>query len=333
MVTPLGPVDYNHERVDIETLFPGFQNTAGSNGGVGFRILDTTTMTNGLHTIAWTVVDDQGAVEGIGSRFFTVSNGAGALPAAERALPVADAEAIATAPLDAAVLVGRRGWDLSAPQQAFAAGASGRIVIRSEEVSRIELVLGEPAGARYTGYLRTSEGLARLPIGSQLGATTGVFTWAPGVGFVGAYDFVFVQTDASHVATRHEVRIVLAPKGSGAIGPQVVIDAPRSQQDVAQPFVLGGWAADLNATDGTGIATVHTWAYPLAGGPPVFLGAASYGGARPDVAAVHGDEFRDSGFGLVVQGLAHGHYDIAVFAWSTEVADFLPAKVVRVTVR
>ena len=185
--TPLGPVDYNHERVDIETLFPGFQNTAGSNGGVGFRILDTTTLTNGLHTIAWTVVDDQGAVEGIGSRFFTVSNGAGALTGGGACVDCrcADAEAIATAPLDAAVLVGRRGWDLSAPQQAFAAGASGRIVIRSEEVSRIELALGESAGARYTGYLRTSEGLAPLPIGSQLDATTGVFTWAPGVGFVG----------------------------------------------------------------------------------------------------------------------------------------------------
>ena len=30
---------------------------------------------------------------------------------------------------------------------------------------------------------------------------------------------------------------------------------------------------------------------------------------------------------------APGHYDLAVFAWSTELADFAPAKVVRVTVR
>jgi hypothetical protein len=129
------------------------------------------------------------------------------------------------------------------------------------------------------------------------------------------------------------VRVILAPKGSGAVGPQVVIDIPRAQQAVAQPFVLGGWAADLNATTGTGIATVHVWAYPLAGGPPVFLGATAYGGARPDVAAVHGDQFRDAGFGLVVQGLAPGDYDVAVFAWSTERADFVPATVVRVTVR
>ena len=78
----IGTVNYNHERPDIETLFPGFQNTAGTNGAIGFRVIDTTTLTNGLHTISWTVVDNQGAIEGIGSRFFTVSNGAGALTAA-----------------------------------------------------------------------------------------------------------------------------------------------------------------------------------------------------------------------------------------------------------
>ena len=77
MARPIGTVNYNHERPDIETLFPGFQNTAGSNGAIGFRVIDTTTLTNGLHTISWTVVDNQGAIEGIGSRFFTVSNGAG----------------------------------------------------------------------------------------------------------------------------------------------------------------------------------------------------------------------------------------------------------------
>ncbi len=74
----LGPVDYNHERPDIEMLFPGFQNTAGANGAVGFRVIDTTTLTNGLHTISWTVTDSLGVTEGIGSRFFTVTNGSGA---------------------------------------------------------------------------------------------------------------------------------------------------------------------------------------------------------------------------------------------------------------
>jgi hypothetical protein len=34
-----------------------------------------------------------------------------------------------------------------------------------------------------------------------------------------------------------------------------------------------------------------------------------------------------------VQGLTPGNYDIAVFAWSTERAGFVPAQVVRLTVR
>jgi hypothetical protein len=161
----------------------------------------------------------------------------------------------------------------------------------------------------------------------------GVFTWAPGVGFIGTYDLVFVRWDGAEPVARHEVRIILEPKGSHLIGPQVVIDAPRSQQDVGQPFHLGGWAADFNAASGTGIATLHAWAYPLTGGPPVFLGATSYGGARPDVAAAHGDQFAESGFGLNVQGLTPGNYDLAVFAWSMERADFVPARTVRVTVR
>ncbi len=126
---------------------------------------------------------------------------------------------------------------------------------------------------------------------------------------------------------------MLQAKGSGFVGPQVVIDAPRAQQDVAQPFMLGGWAADLGATEDTGVSGIHAWAYPLNGGAPVFVGAATYGGARPDVGAVHGDHFRNSGYGLFVQGLTPGHYNLAVFAWSTEAADFVPAKVVRVTVR
>jgi hypothetical protein len=34
-----------------------------------------------------------------------------------------------------------------------------------------------------------------------------------------------------------------------------------------------------------------------------------------------------------VNGLPHGNYDLAVFAWSSVSGGFVPAKVVRVTVR
>ncbi len=319
---PVGTASYNNFRSDIATLFPGLNNT---NGAVGFRVLDTTALANGTHTISWVVTDDGGSTEGIGSRFFTVSNGAGSLtsralaPTAERGTSVPRPEAGA--------ILGRRGWDLEAPLRAFDPDASGRVVVRSEEVSRVELHLGPGYDA---GYLKTHDGLQALPIGSHLDPSTGVFTWAPGVGFVGPYDFEFVSDDD---ATR-DVRIVLQPKGSHLTGP--------AGRDRHAAIAAGRRAALCSrrlgrrsqcARRAPGIATLHAWAYPLAGGPPVFLGATAYGGARPDVAAAHGDEFEHSGFGLHVQGLTPGNYDLAVFAWSTERADFVPARTVRVTVR
>jgi hypothetical protein len=102
---------------------------------------------------------------------------------------------------------------------------------------------------------------------------------------------------------------------------------------VEQPFVLAGWAADLDAAAGTGIDTLHVWAYPVTGGAPVFLGTPTLGGVRPDVAAVHGDQFRGAGFALPLQGLNAGTYDLAVFPWSNVTGAFAPPNVVRVTVR
>jgi hypothetical protein len=68
---PVGHPVYNNYRVDIATLFPGLQN---SSGAVGYFYLDTTTLTNGLHTLAWSVTDNAGHATGIGSRLFNVKN-------------------------------------------------------------------------------------------------------------------------------------------------------------------------------------------------------------------------------------------------------------------
>ena len=62
---------YNNLRPDIAALFPNFPN---SNGAIGYFVLDTTRLSNGVHTIAWVVRDSNGGAAGIGSRFFTVAN-------------------------------------------------------------------------------------------------------------------------------------------------------------------------------------------------------------------------------------------------------------------
>ena len=157
--------------------------------------------------------------------------------------------------------------------------------------------------------------------------------------FVGPYDLVFVRRAGGRVVSRQDVRIVLNPKGSGRVGPQVVIDAPVARNfssasvSVTQPFVVAGWAADLDAWLGTGIGTLHVWAYPARGGAPIFLGATAYGGTRPDVGAVYGDQFTSSGYSLTVGSLPPGEYMLAVFGYSLVQNAFVPAKTVQVTVR
>ena len=67
----IGHPVYNNFRSDIASLFPGYVN---SNGAVGYFVLNTTTLSNGVHTIAWVVRDNAGHTSGIGSRYFTVVN-------------------------------------------------------------------------------------------------------------------------------------------------------------------------------------------------------------------------------------------------------------------
>ena len=167
---------------NLTALFPGFPGLSTALGVFG---LNTTLLSNGLHTIRWVATDNMGRTEGIGSRFFTVSNAAGALTAAatlERGAsvrrqtlsrrPDANIEALS---LDSTPILGRRGWDLGAELRAFEPGATGRTVIRSEEVSRVELQLGRavrrlPAHESGTGRaahrLDARRGYRRLHVGA-----------------------------------------------------------------------------------------------------------------------------------------------------------------------
>jgi uncharacterized delta-60 repeat protein len=301
-------------RADLTSLFPLAQFSGVSNAAAALTF-DTTTLTNGVHTIAWIVTANSGGSSGVGSRFFTVSNGA--MLKAEPAVAGLRAEAVRPG-----IITGRRGFDLNAPFQTYDTGPDGRVTIEAEEIDRIELRLEEIEGIegsarRLEGALRVGGRLGPLPVGSTLDAASGTFVWMPGPGFLGSYDFVFGGRD---------VRVVLNPKGSNRVGPQVVID-------VADGRILAGWAADLDSQVDSGVATVHVWAYPVDGGGPIFLGAADYGGARPDVAAIYGERFGHTGYGLRVDGLAPGTYDLAVFAYSTVKGGFVPARTVRVTVR
>jgi hypothetical protein len=306
-------------RADLAALFPAAQYP-GIGSALAAFAFDTTTMSNGMHTIAWVVTDNQGNASGVGSRYFRVFNGAAGQLSAVTAGALHAGDEVTAAAVDVRPIAVRRGYSLDMPFRRHEAGADGRVTIQSEELDRIEFKTNDATA----GYLVTHAGLRPLPIGSSFDASTGEFVWQPGVAFVGSYDLVFVGQRGGRL-TRQYVRIVLNPKGSNRVGPQVVVD-------LAGPIVAG-WAADLDAQDGTGIDKIHVWAYPRAGGDPVFVGEASNGGARPDVAAIYGDRFLNSGYGLRVQGLDAGTYDLAVFAWSTAKGGWLPAKVAAVEIK
>ena len=67
----VGHPTYNLFRSDIAALFPGYAN---SNGALGHFRLDTRPLTNGVHTLSWQVIDNNGNAQGIGSRYITVIN-------------------------------------------------------------------------------------------------------------------------------------------------------------------------------------------------------------------------------------------------------------------
>jgi hypothetical protein len=131
--------------------------------------------------------------------------------------------------------------------------------------------------------------------------------------------------------TFNNARTVVVTVGAG--NPRMSIDTPASNQVVGTSFLVAGWATDLAAPSGPGVDAVDVWAYPVGGAAPRYLGRATTGGTRGDVAAFFGPKALQSGYGLNVFGVPVGVYDIAVFMHSTVTGTFNNAQVVRVTVR
>ncbi|HLI27088.1 MAG TPA: hypothetical protein VKZ60_08465 [Chloroflexota bacterium] len=96
---------------------------------------------------------------------------------------------------------------------------------------------------------------------------------------------------------------------------QVVIERPRPNTAASTTLEVAGYAYDPTATDGTGIDAVHIY---LDGEPGErmarFLGEASYGLRRPDIAQQLGDpRFTNVGFSLLVEVPA-GYHSLFVYA-------------------
>ena len=181
---PVGHPNYNHLRSDVAGLFPGLCN---SNGAIGFYSIDTTQLANGVHTISWSVTDNGGHSDGVGSRYFTVANaGGGNAPAVEEPIGPAGVGAVAL----------RRNH---AETQTLSAGTDGSYTVEVEELGVLELHLGA-----VTGQMLVDGQNAPLPVGSTL--QSGVFYWHAALGFLGEYPLVFERPDGSQIRVRVNVR-------------------------------------------------------------------------------------------------------------------------------
>ncbi|MHB8279537.1 MAG: N-acetylmuramoyl-L-alanine amidase [Candidatus Humimicrobiaceae bacterium] len=96
----------------------------------------------------------------------------------------------------------------------------------------------------------------------------------------------------------------------------VNVDAPSNNQVVSGILNLQGWAIDRSATATTGITAVHVYDGP-ANGQANFIGQATLGIARPDVAASFGKgNLTPSGFNLSIDTnkLAKGTHVLHIYA-------------------
>ncbi len=310
---PVGRPVYNNWRADIGTRFLGFAN---SGGAIGYLPIDTTTLANGVHTISWAVTDSAGNAEGIGSRYFNVLNGSSTSTmtleastsiqemsggGAETRVSAAigsssglDAASVDSIPVSVVPVYRRDGFDQNASLELAAADESGIVRVNVETAGRLTLALSSPiADGRggYEGYLVADGKLQALPTGSFLDQRNGEFYWQPGVGFVGTYQLVFVRT-AGDQRVRIPVEVNI---GQSALQskPKMFVDMPSANGIVGTSFVAAGWAADFGAATGTGVRTVHAWAYPTTpGSDPIFVGEAVMGVDRPDVGIAHGHSVR-----------------------------------------
>ncbi|HLP47138.1 MAG TPA: Ig-like domain-containing protein [Candidatus Kapabacteria bacterium] len=181
---------YNIYRWDIAWFFPGYAN---SNNAAGYYYIDTTKLSNGVHTIAWIVTDSAGNNDGIGSRYFTVQNSGNSGVRSQ-----------------VAGLNSRRGAPACAPVfDPHSPAFDETKIVEIRELERVEINLSG-AGV-FEGYSVVGDQLRELPIGSTLDKDRGVFYWQPGPGFVGEYRLRFIGKDDEGRNTMKNIIVHIKP--------------------------------------------------------------------------------------------------------------------------
>ncbi len=205
----LGNPTYNIYRSDIATLFPGYAN---SNGSAGYFYLDTTAYSNGVHTIQWTVTDNAGNTDGIGSRYFTIENSG---VSSQQSLSLVSShwslgnEDLSSIPINIhEPVIIRKGCKTNRKINEIYPGDNDITTIEIKELERVEIQVS-PGTSETCGYMVVGNQLRPLPIGSTFDQKSGIFYWQPGVGFYGTYEFVFIKVDGTD---QRKLKVKILPK-------------------------------------------------------------------------------------------------------------------------
>jgi len=144
----------------------------------------------------------------------------------------------------------------------------------------------------------------------------GAYVWNASTVPQGTYYIFAVASDGRNTTSTYSSGPVRVSGFVGGVSnPAMAIGTPANGSAGSGRVTVSGWAVDLGASSGSGVDAVVAYADP---GTPqqTFLGGAAYGIARPDVAALFGAQFANSGFNLDVGSLASGTHTIGVYAHS-----------------
>jgi len=235
----LGHPVYNNYRPDVAGLFPGYANTGGAGG---YFEWDTTSYTNGVHAIMWTATDNAGNNDGMGSRFFTITNigTASALPASQSLdkgrqswdhdidndiekffrSPAGDSD------LDREPVGLKSGFAENIEPQVIYPDKEGIINIEARLSDRLVIEFdnrigdgyGEdrrfsPAAYRYHGCLVLGDESRPLPVGSTLDGESGIFYWQVGPGLSGNFLLEFIGEQEGIPVKKKKIMVKIKPRG------------------------------------------------------------------------------------------------------------------------
>ncbi len=213
----IGKATYNLYRSDIAQLFPGYAN---SNNSWGYFDIDTTAYSNGLHTIQWSVTDNAGNSDGVGSRYFKIMNtSARSAAATSQSQPntiglshhqlKANLTPSKTSPNAVSI---KTGYSDSGPDSEVTPDSQGVLDVQMNETGRIQIALtpSTTTARNCTGYMVVNGQRRPLPVGSSLDAQNGVFYWQAGPGFVGRYDLVF-DISENGKTSKKEIHVTILP--------------------------------------------------------------------------------------------------------------------------